>query len=125
MLKKILTATIALSLYLSANDVSNQNIDCEVEFENCILVCNNTSSTEGDPMCVEKCEMLYDKCILLLESQNNSENENDIVPSDDNNTIEINDSNEEYIQSEIKSNSELEDNLEKIEVELNKKHQDN
>lgn len=120
MFKKILGASIAFSLCLSANNVSIENIDCDKEFEDCVLVCNKTASEDSDPMCIEKCEMLYDKCILLLENQNNS-NDEIITPVP---TEEV-DSKDEYIQSEIESNTNLEENLEKIELELNKKQEDN
>ncbi len=66
MLNKILLALIAAAILLNANTQNNQNIDCEEQFESCILKC--AESNIGKEFCVEKCEMTFDKCLLVNES---------------------------------------------------------
>lgn len=116
MLKKILIASLAFTVYLHAN--SDTSLDCENEFEQCATICTSKDSSDKEAMCIEKCEMLYDKCILLLNNSDDSNNEFD--PS----TNEEMEQNEEYIQSEIDSNNQLDENLDKIQYELDKKQED-
>lgn len=97
MLKKILIISLTLSMYMYAN--SNSNIDCESEFEQCANICSNTESSDSESACIEKCDLKYDKCVLLL---NNLENIED---------------------SDKESTEELDESLHKIQLELDKKQQ--
>lgn len=69
MLKKILFTFFALSLYLSANSNLNENVDCEIQFESCIIKCEAIESDEKNEACVEACESSYEKCQLSLEDK--------------------------------------------------------
>ncbi len=69
MLKKILLTFFALSLYLSANSNLNENVDCEIQFESCIIKCEAIESDEKNEACVEACESSYEKCQLSLEDK--------------------------------------------------------
>ncbi len=71
MLKKILLTFFALSLYLSANSNlnENENVDCEIQFESCIIKCEAIESDEKNEACVEACESSYEKCQLSLEDK--------------------------------------------------------
>lgn len=63
MLKKTLLTAILITMSLNANSLNY--LDCENEFEICALECAKSTSAE---MCIEKCEMLYDKCNLEKET---------------------------------------------------------
>ena len=115
MLKKILLTSIAFSLILNAESISTENTDCEEPFEKCMSKCEESNSNEKDIMCFEKCEMLYDKCLLTRET--NAEINLRIL-TDEEKELEKNDEN--YIQSEIEENSKLDDSIQKIELELSK-----
>lgn len=66
MLKKTLLTAILITISLNANSLNY--LDCENEFEICAQKCTKSNTSE---MCIEKCEMLYDKC--NLEKETNSE----------------------------------------------------
>lgn len=64
MFKKISLALIACAILLSANTDTVNNIDCDEQFESCIMKCDNSNNED----CVEKCEQELDKCLFEKES---------------------------------------------------------
>lgn len=61
MLKKILFTSFLFALTLSANSDTINQADCEYEFEQCMLKCEETNPNDNT-ICLEKCELNYDKC---------------------------------------------------------------
>ena len=82
MLKKILLTSIALSLFLNANSNLNQNITCSQGFESCAVICDDLDTYEGNLICMEKCESIFDKC------QSSEETNVEIFRDDENKDIQ-------------------------------------
>lgn len=65
MLKKVLFTSIAIAISLNANSIKEEYLHCAEDFEKCMLNCTGQNSGS---LCIEKCEMLFDKCMLAQES---------------------------------------------------------
>jgi len=116
MLKKILLMPIAFALLLNAeNFLPDEEMSCMEKFESCVIQCEATDTNDKDPMCVEKCEMLYDKCELQRETNSSVVFD---ISTDEEKEYEKNDEN--YINKEIEENSKFEDSIQKLELELSK-----
>ncbi|MFK2823783.1 hypothetical protein [Arcobacter sp. YIC-80] len=74
MLKTILFTFLVLNITLNANTISVEEIDCENLFEKCIAKCENKNTEEKDLLCVEKCELEFDKCLISQEVKLQNEN---------------------------------------------------
>ncbi|APW64989.1 MULTISPECIES: hypothetical protein [Arcobacteraceae] len=81
MLKKISLALFAFAILLSANTKNIDNIDCDEQFESCIIKCDNTNNDD----CIEKCEQELDKC--LFEKETNQEQDLEENSQEDNNNF--------------------------------------
>lgn len=68
MLKKILFSSLVLTVALNANNIPTDETDCENTFEKCVEKCEKTKKSTKDPMCIEKCEFEFDKCLITQES---------------------------------------------------------
>lgn len=73
MLKKILLAMIASAILLIANTQNTKSINCDEQYESCLLKCDNSNSED----CSEKCDIQMDQCIEK-ESNNEIDVEKDI-----------------------------------------------